>query len=203
MSLRHIALVGCVISVSAAELGAEPKKADRSSLYFPVRVGTKWVYEVKTEDRTFEIIEVITHTEEKDGRYRVFVGREADGKVTPLLTAEVSADGVAWISAGDREYKSPSRQVKLPVKNGEKWAWQGDDPEEKIKMSYRTVGEEEVEVAAGKHRAVRVEATSEFGGKAVITTDWFAPAVGRVRSISKIGDRETVVTLKQFTPGKE
>jgi hypothetical protein len=204
MSVRLLAVLGIALSCSAVESNAEPKKADKSSLYFPIIKGTRRVYEVKAGGNTSEFIDVVTRVDEKDGRYKVSVGREVGGKVMPLLTAEVSTDGLSWLSAGNRDYNSPSRQLKLPIKAGETWEWQAEDPADKaIKMSYRTIGEEEIEVPAGKFRAVRVEATAELDGKSVKSTDWYAPAVGCVKTIAKIGERETVITLREFAPGKD
>ena len=56
--------------------------------------------------------------------------------------------------------------------------------------------EEEVEVPAGKFRAVRVE--MEAGEST--TTLWFAPQVGLIKMAGAGTDQVTV--LKEFKPGK-
>jgi hypothetical protein len=62
-------------------------------------------------------------------------------------------------------------------------------------------GFEEVEVPAGKYRAVRVDtAAGMFNGNPVEAKAWYAPGIGLVKSEGSFGHK---LVLKSFTPGKE
>ena len=72
------------------------------------------------------------------------------------------------------------------------------------KFKYTTGKEEEVEVPAGKFKAIRVEMENVINGAVFRTTYWHAPGAGMVKIVShdhKRGDR--VQVLKSFTPGKK
>jgi hypothetical protein len=62
--------------------------------------------------------------------------------------------------------------------------------------------EEEVEVPAGKFKALRVEAEQELGANVFKSTLWYAPGVGLVKSVTNTNGTERVQVLKSFTPGK-
>jgi hypothetical protein len=62
------------------------------------------------------------------------------------------------------------------------------------------IGEEVVEVPAGKFTAVRVDSVYSADGEESTMSRWFAPNVGLVKMVHGGGSRTTV--LKSFTPGK-
>jgi hypothetical protein len=75
-----------------------------------------------------------------------------------------------------------------------------------MSMKYRLVGEEVVEVPAGRFRAVRVEYsyTLPVGPRSVPVayhaTNWYAPGRGAVKVVFRVGEDETVMELKSYTP---
>jgi DUF3108-like len=71
------------------------------------------------------------------------------------------------------------------------------------KVKFKAVGEEEVEVPAGRFKAVRVEQVEEVRGRPTRAEEWYAPGVGLVRRVSHQGAIRQVVELQSFTPGKE
>jgi hypothetical protein len=74
------------------------------------------------------------------------------------------------------------------------------------KVAYRVAWEEEVEVPAGKFKAVRVEAVRAAGGREVRYTTWYAPGVGVVKHVlgdEADRDNSQVQALKAFTSGKK
>ena len=65
--------------------------------------------------------------------------------------------------------------------------------------------EEDVEVPAGKYRAVRIDVEIESPGRAGETTRssiWYAPRVGVVRQVHGEPDTGYVKVLKSFKSGK-
>jgi DUF3108-like len=150
-----------------------------------------------------ETAEWVTAVETKGGMTVVSFAREEGGP--PLYQYGASADGVFGVSSEGEVYDRPFQVLKLPPREGE--AWEVEPPatpgQPARKFKYTTGKEEEVEVPAGKFKAVRVEVESMINGAVHRTTHWHAPGVGMVKSVTpdKRGDR--VQVLKAFTPGKK
>jgi hypothetical protein len=182
---RPVALVLALIPVVLAPAAPVPKGADGPVLYYPTTVGTKWVYQ---RDGSDELIRTtITAAEEKDGGAVLTIGLLTGDKANPYWKVFVSPKGLFSGDGGLDEQKFPNPLLKLPVKAGEKWEVPG-------KPTRTVVGAEEVEVPAGKFRAVRVESEG--------LTEWFAPNVGCVQTVARSANGETKTVLKTFAPGK-
>jgi hypothetical protein len=180
-------------AVSAAPLGKGPDRP----LYYPVTVGAKSVLEyvpaAGAGGTTFESVETVTAVEAKDGRYRVTAEREVKAK--NLVTVyEVSADGVRRLASGGKDLAAPVPLIKLPAKAGETWTAAGS--------TYTVGAEVEVEVPAGKYKAVPVTSEQDRGGETLKATTWMAAGVGVVKRVISANGTDTVYVLKSFTPGK-
>jgi hypothetical protein len=179
-------------------------KGEKEVLYFPTADGVKRVYEMRIGDNTIEIIEVVTKVEKKDGVWRVGLGREVDGEVQPMTTVRVSDKGVFRVATAGRELPAPHPLLKLPAKPGDTWEWEQEGPPGAgtRKITYKVGKEEEVEVPAGKFKAIPVEAVIDQAGRVEKVTYWHAPGVGIVKFVSNSGAPERTQVLKSFTPGK-
>jgi hypothetical protein len=104
-------------------------------------------------------------------------------------TIAVSGDGLIQVALNGEALAKPSMLLKTPLKAGTKW-------ESNAGGRYEATKEEEVEVPAGRFRAVRVELVQ--GDRKM--TLWFAPGVGQIKTVEAGSDR--VHVLKEFKPGK-
>jgi hypothetical protein len=168
-------------------------------LYFPITVGTRWVYEEQPKaGKTKQRIEVITAVEEKDGAKIVSVRREDDGTEAKLRRIVVSNKGLFVLEDGGSRADPPMCILKLPAAAGTKWASNSALPDVTIKGTGTVFRSEQIKVPAGTYTAVRVElAVTVLNQKSHVTV-WIAPGIGIVKMV--FAD-ETVV-LKSFTPGK-
>ena len=198
------------VLIPALSLAAPVPKAKEAELYFPTQEGTKRVMQMKEGINTTETTETVTKVEQKDGVYRVSLGREVGGR--PAGTAqifEVSAKGVFRLTSGGVETKTPYMVLKLGVKEGESWTSELDIPgrgglDGTTGKTKHTLGqEEEIEVPAGKYKALRVESESDNNGTTSKSTIWIAPGVGIVKIESERGGSKMVQEMKSFTLGKD
>jgi hypothetical protein len=180
-----------------------PKEGEKPILYLPTKEGTKLVYETKVGDEGGrEYTETVAKAEAKGGSHRVTL-EQVSGKTTRRTVFEVSATGVARIAVDEKDLTTPVPVLKIPAKAGDKWTANGD------RDTYKVGKEEEVEVPAGKFKAIPVEserAVKGPGGRAVTmkTTTWYAPDVGEVKRVGKnLFNQEVTTVLKSITPGKE
>jgi hypothetical protein len=193
--------------LAAAPLLAAPgSKRKEGELYYPVKDGAKRVMEMVTTGKfvgsAVVAVDTVTKVEAKGGKYRVTVERvtsDRETKEKPLVTVyEVADKGLARVTSGGKDLPEPVVMLKLPAKTGETWT-RGDSA---TKTTLTTGKEEEVEVPAGKFRAIPVTAEFDRGGQPTKTTVWYAPEVGMVKTVTTAGGIDIAHVLKSFTPGK-
>jgi hypothetical protein len=193
--IRFLAVLTVPVVLMTITLGA-PVPRDRSKeppLYFPTRVGAKWVYQTGKTEQT----EVVTKVRQNDEIKVITVAQVTEGLGTiPYRVVEVSARGLVELEV-DLLPLSPPVRLLSPTP-GDRWnVVTGTGPE--LTISHATFGPERVKVPAGVFQALRVEGHYTLGGNSHLTTYWYAPGVGMIKAVS--GDLVTV--LKAFTPGQE
>lgn len=187
-----------LLAASAVVAAPVPKGEKKEELYFPVVEGAKRVMQRK-DGKGSDTTETVTKVEVKDGVYKVTAERKGvgpGGMGSATVVREVSGKGVYVVDADKEGYPL----IKLPAKEGDKWeVKQGGRT-----WTYMAGKEEEVEVPAGKFKALRVESEADASRKpALKDTHWYTPGVGYVKSVISINGRETTFELKSFTPGKD
>jgi hypothetical protein len=182
-----------IVLLTATVVSAAPAPKTKEVFFFPTKGGDKREYEVRNGDQaSSSFTDLVTKVETADKALHVTVSRDYSDTRPFVTTIAVSADGLFRVAANGKTLDRPVPLFKTPAKVGTKWDAGGDSP-----VSYEIVKEEDIEVPAGKYKALRVEATYE--GK-VQTVLWFAPSVGLVKMTNPGSDVSTV--LKAFTPGK-
>lgn len=194
MTGRFIVCVALFASVSALPAAPVPKEA-QETLYFPIKVGTKLVYEVisgaSVGDSTFTVQKV----EAKGKAFRVTMGY---GEKSTALT-EVSADGLTHLGNDSQDFDLPIVLLKLPAKPGDTWKRKASDGSSAT--TYTVIKVEEIEVPAGRFAAVRVDAKPD-DEKLAGHSAWYAPKVGRIKWSMQSNGTTTSITLKSYTLGK-
>ena len=195
--------------LSAAFAAAAPASKDKGDLYHPIKEGDKRVYEEKgVTGRVRESSNVVTKVEKKDDVFIVTTGREIKGKMRDTGTLEVSDKGVTTTATTFAKLKTPRPVIKLPAKEGDKWEYDSDggDGPAGAKATFTVGKEEEIEVPAGKFKAIRIDAELKYdignGPTTIKTSRWYAPKVGLIKMVTNPGATESVMVLKSFTPGK-
>lgn len=192
-----IALLLCAAAVPTL-LRSAPIPGDKAKeLYYPTRVGARWVYQTQRGDKVEEVVAVKSG---KNGTYLVTVGFSKQGEVVPDYVISVSEQGFCIVSYTLAELTEPFWMLKLPHNKEDSWkpvlAAEGWS---KVVGSAKASGPETVEVPASKFQAIRVEMDVPHpGGRLAKTTFWYAPGVGKIKE-----RRGSVVdVLKSFEPGK-
>lgn len=195
------ALLAPALLLVVAPAAPVPKDRSGPRVYFATTVGDRWVYRYTHDGAVNEVTEVVTGVERDGGVTVVLVGRVNGGEVTPYARWRVSGEGLAWSDGSPgRQKRDPIRRLKLPAKPGDNWEW-ALSPESRVKMVETFRGEEEVEVPAGRFKALQVDGDASESGVMRMTI-WYAPGVGSVKQVTKSGSSELTIVLKSFTPGK-
>jgi hypothetical protein len=188
-----------VVLVSAAVASADGEKMPD---YFPLKEGTKRHYRVNANGQPGQLTTHVVKIEKSDGQELARMETVAPGSA--MLTEHLSSSpkGVFRHRSNGVEAAPPVCVLKYPVKKGESWETDYKAGSQTIKMTSRVTGEEEVEVPAGKYKAITVEAVADVAGMKTTTTYWFAADVGIVKQVASIGGFMVTLELEKFEPGK-
>jgi hypothetical protein len=195
--LVRTALLALAVSAVVSVLPAAPAAPVPKHLMpkdepvcFPTRVGDRLVSVIGKQ----EIVIVVTKVEKvEDGLEVTQEHEDATGNRTHDMTVVASAKGLKVVRYSGRELDPPLWWLKLPHVANNEWT----DTWGTQVRAHRTLGWEEVEVPAGKIRAMRVERDDDSSGMNK-TTYWYAPGLGCIKWSSGNLGRE----LTGFTPGK-
>jgi hypothetical protein len=199
--------------------------------FLPVRVGTTWVWRYRDELGPMVWQGAYTEwvsalSDSKEGKI-VSIGRTADG--SPAIDCAykllVRGSGVSLLEIDGYPYKPPACMFKTDCRAGDVWTthtyrdYSAEDYAEAPSPRFRdwkyryetwtvTVGEyEDVEVPAGRFRALRVESvrrSPSWRSHPPRETKWYARGIGivKVESHPAFGNRQTIL-LSSFAPGGE
>lgn len=194
----HLLLLALACALSVSQVVPEAPPPRPATLYFPTRVGAKWVYLwTSDKEKDEEVVEVVAAIEQgKDGAKVITVARVGrDGNAHPVQRFEVSSRGLLWTeNLFGQGLHGPGCQLKLPHKPGQKWSngWTG------LKTTLTAHGPEKVKVPAGEFECIRVEYRDERSPDP-IQTRWYAVGIGEV----KLKSGDLLIVLKSFDAGKE
>jgi hypothetical protein len=202
--MRQPILITFALIVALTVLAAPiPPDAKKPTFYFPVEIGTKWVY---VWDDNREDIREITKVEEKEGAKIVTVSKIEEGKKpTPMQVVSVTEKELILLREFGDELKPPAAWLEVPCKVGDKWNCGSTWHEFKIGAEAVVRRMVEIEVPAGKFNTIEVRRTYALNGTCggYYWTYWFAPGVGRVQMKDYFdGCGIPYAVLKSFTPGK-
>jgi hypothetical protein len=101
------------------------------------------------------------------------------------------------------EVSPPLCLIKYPLKQGQTWESEmmtGSGPKAKVEGTQG--GPEEVQVPAGKYRAIPCTIVVTAGTAKYTNVFWFAEDVGIVKQRSELGPQTVIMELTKFEAGK-
>lgn len=173
--------------------------------YLPLAKGNRWTFQTIWEgiDLVYEIVGT-----EKVGEVECFVvEHRTQNRVLRKEWLAVSEEGVRihQLQRGKSilPVEKPYFKLKADPRKGDEWGGNADAEENPVKAHYRVEGEEEVEVPAGKFKAVKVKVKIESGASFLAEGwEWYAKDMGIVKSELTLTSRQDSLTmtneLKEF-----
>jgi hypothetical protein len=187
-------LTAIALSALALEPGAraaKPKPAKVEADYFPLRVGDSWTY--RNSEEGGYTLKVLSEEPQEGGPVR-YVVEFRSGVIIQNIFSKPSgwvlfhAENYPEHEALKATYEPPRQYLPNPLVAGQKWEWTGTDPTQmQHHESSRVVGFENVTVAAGKFRAMKVVSEVSGGAIPMTKTSWYAEGVGLVKSTTEGG----------------
>ena len=198
-------LVVGVVALSTAPL-ARPAPKDKAPVFTAPSVGQKCTYRIQLNDNPpHEHVSLVLAVDRlPDGVVRVQsgyrVGEPAWGEV------EYTSRGIFIAREFGFARTPPEEVLRFPVRAGDTWDHQPDavSGKQQAKATYTVGSEEEVEVPAGRFRAIPVvrELTTP-AGKRYRQTIWRTPGVGIVKVVTRIGKDHQTQVLTAFATAKK
>ncbi len=126
------------------------------------------------------------------------------GAVQAVQFVQVSDQGVFELARGNGQgdkvkYNHPQKMLSFPLKIGEKWENHAEAGDQKVEEKYEVVGQEPVEVPAGKFNAYHVHVVGTEPFRSVVDR-WYAPDVGEIKDVTEVrgsdGSMKTRISLE-------
>lgn len=208
--LLVLSLFAC--SATAGPKGKKPKdKPKKSGDHYPLRPNDTWRYRWTTADGKTGEFETRAIAPVKEGDVTYHLVERKTGKTT-LVDWYSRPEG--WLlvhkqvnptpDAPQLVFQPPRQMLKLPLKTGESWSWEGTGlMGMRIKENNTVEAEEEVSVPAGKFHAIRVATSITQGDTITSKTWWFAGGVGMVKSATDNGTVKSTTELVESSRVKK
>lgn len=198
---RTLLFLGLLLCVTAGCQPAHRRPATGqpySTPYYPLAVGSEWVYQGPLETQTMRVAKHET------------VGTTPSALVQTFLNATLSSEqnvavndrGVFVVALGGKKLSQPLPLLPLPPTEGKTWSYRFTD----LGVSTRHVhqlGRDHVRVPAGEFDCVTVQGDVYEGQRRQKSfIQWLAADVGMVKQRIKVGSQTLVYELVKYTPGK-
>jgi hypothetical protein len=185
---------------SAAQVASEKTKLPD---YYPLKVGTKWTYEVDAGTaQKVQVTNQIAKIETIDGKSLARLETVVNGMVAATEHLSSTPQGVFRHRINGVEATPPVCILRYPFKDGEKWEAETTVGPQHLKLASRNGESEEVTSPAGKYKTVSVVTETNVNGAQINNTCWYAPDVGIVKQNTEIAGKNINLMLVKFEPGK-
>ena len=209
MTFSRLACAGFCVALCLAGLanaqekkkGEPAAKSPGKSEYFPLAVGSKWVYETNEGPVTTEITK---HEEIGRAMCARLEATTADNKKTSEYL-RITADGIYRHQASDQNITPPLRFLKLPFKVGDSWTVESKVLGKTLKGTFKVSTSAEESVLGKTYKNVVVCTSDDFtvDGQKLTHTYYFAKDVGIIKQVVNFAGQEIKLELKKYTPGAE
>lgn len=168
--------------------------------YYPLKVGTKWHYQIQVGKQTIPAVSIAREEETINQVKLVRLECEIDGKLAATEHLASTPEGIFRHRYNGLKCEPPLHILRLPVKKGE--TWRSDLVVGPERGSFSAVTDmAKVEVPAGQYDAVTVRTMVKMpNGSIIITKYWFAAGVGIVKQEVIDGSTKVVINLEKFEP---
>jgi hypothetical protein len=172
--------------------------------YYPMKVGTKWHYQLDAGNgQKVQLVSEISGVDTFDGKSLARLEVAANGKKLPTTEHLRSDDnGVYRVRMNKMEVTPPICLIKYPLKEGQSWGGEASAAGQKMKLDCSEGKPEDVQVPAGKYRAIPCTITVTQGPVKLKNVFWFAEDVGIVKQRSEVGPQTITLELTKYEAAK-
>ncbi len=201
--MKHARGLFLVLMISGAAVAQdEATGKEKAPNYYPLTVGTKWIYELRADGQKKKLTNQVAKIETIDGKKLALVETLIDGMVTGTAHIAVTDKGVMCHRMNGIEVSPPICVLKYPFKKDETWEVETTLGAEKMTVKVKAGESEDVTVPAGKYKAIKADMDRTVAGMQASATTWFAPDVGVIKQTMAAGGSTATLELEKFEAGK-
>ena len=180
-----------VASVALAQTGG--------SDYYPLKVGTKWVYKVLETTITVKVASA-----DADGAK---LEVEVNGKAVASEVIKVTPEGIFRTKINNAKIDPPVMILKLKdgkATKSDKWKIASTIADQKVNGEFSVKDDKEkIKTAIGDLEAIAVEGNEfDIAGTKTSVKYWFVAGKGVVKLMYNIQNNEAVLELKEYSEAK-
>ncbi|HLW66120.1 MAG TPA: hypothetical protein VKS79_12485 [Gemmataceae bacterium] len=176
---------------------AQLPEATKPVSYYPLKVGNTWHYKLGDKKASTKVTALEKIGDLMTARIETII----DGNVVANENIAETADGIVRVAVNGQKADKPVLLLKLPPNKGDSWDINTKIAGETVKGKF-TVSEEEVQVPAGKFKAVTSSGDFQLNGEPARFGYWFAPDVGIVKVSMVAMDVDLTWELQKFDAAK-
>lgn len=188
-------LLACLVALGHAGRTAQ---AQGEPDYYPLKPGTKWFYQVSAAGQVVKASNEIEKTEVIGGETLALQKTIVNGQVTATEHLTSDRRGVVRHRFNGMEIKPALVLLKSGFKPGDTWQIDHQAGADQVKGTAKVGEFTEVQVMAGKYKAIPVTLSSVVKGQNITTTYWFAAGVGIVKQTATIGAVNVSMELEKI-----
>jgi hypothetical protein len=201
--MKHARGLFLVLMIGGAAVAQdEATDKEKTPNYYPLTVGTKWIYELRADGQKKKLTNQVAKIETLDGKKLAVVETLIDGMVTGTAHIAVTDKGVMCHRMNGVEVTPPICVLKYPFKKDETWEVETTLGAEKMTVKVKAGESEDVTVPAGKYKAIKADMDRTVAGMQASATTWFAPDVGVIKQTMAAGGSTATLELEKFEAGK-
>ena len=172
--------------------------------YYPLKAGTKWHYTFDAGNgQKGTVTSEIAEVEKSSGKSLSRLEFKVNGQVTSNTEHLMSDDSGVYRAKSNRlDLIPPLCILKYPIKADQSWQSKPVVGGQQQAMTCREGAEEEIQVPAGKYRAIPCTIEMTQAGAKLMITNWFAEDVGVVKQRIEFGPRVFSMELTKYEPAK-
>jgi hypothetical protein len=195
-----VAFIGLVAAATMCRSNLVPIERKAAPNYFPLKAGSEWHYSGESNGQKVQATNRIAKVEVIDGTPLARLETTIGGQVMASEHLSSTDKGIFRHRFNGIEITPPVCLLRYPIKIGDKWESEPKVGEQKVKMKCQ-IGEEEVEVPAGKYKAVTLDLEADVNGIKITTRYWFVEGMGFVKQTADFGGNKVLLQLEKFVPG--
>jgi hypothetical protein len=191
-----VALLGLAVTGDCSTGPQVEKQA--AANYYPLKEGNKWHYRMELGEQSAKATIHVAKLETIAGVSLFRLEMSVEGNIAGIEHVSADKRGIFRHAFNDTPLPNPVTVLRFPVKDGDTWTETLTTEDGAAKVHGKVFAAEDVQVPAGKFKAVRVQLEVEDDEAGTVTaTYWFAADIGIVRQTVDVGDQQIVFELEK------
>ena len=186
----------------AADDAAATTREVVAAPFYPLHQGAAWHYKmIDSKGNERDMTNKVAKLENIDDRQLYRVETLLDGQIVATEHLSQTPKGLFRNRFNGAVLSPPLPLLKNPIQRGSKWETKTLIGAQELTIRCN-VEADQVEIPAGKYKAVKLTVATSVDDTKILSDYWFAANVGIVKQEMDIGGQKVKIILQKYVPGK-